>query len=131
MLIYTTNSLQLYDKLSTHKKKIDEILLSFIQFKPQYQHRCYVHRDNNTDHHVNISVRFELTDAHLTKEYRWFFKMTIIELGFWWTPQIRSIHTVNGIEYTMKTGSKIAKMPHPLEHFIYVDVASTKTKHRE
>lgn len=47
-----------------------------------------MHGDDNTDHHVDISVCFELADAHLAKEYRWFFEMTIIIQGIWWTIEI-------------------------------------------
>lgn len=90
-----------------------------------------MHGKNDTDHHVDIPVCFELTDAHFTKEYRRFFEVAITELGFRWTMQIWAIHTVNGIQKAMETSSEIANVPHPLEHFIDINVPRTKAEHRK
>lgn len=90
-----------------------------------------MHGKNNADHHGDIPVCFELTDAHFAKEYRRFLEMAIAVFGFRWTIQIWTVHTVNGIQKTMETSPEIANVPHPLEHFIDVNVTRTKAEHRE
>lgn len=54
--------------------------------------------------------------------------MAIFELRSGWTEQITTVHAVHCIDDTMEAGSKIADVPHPLEHPVDVDVTGAETK---
>lgn len=105
------------------------ICSSFVQFKPQCRQRQYVHCDDNASHEINVVVRIEFADAHFAQKYFRFTEVAITELSMRRTPQVSSIHSVYSIKDTMETCSEIWNVPHPLEHFIDINVTRTKSEH--
>lgn len=57
--------------------------------------------------------------------------MAVAKFNIFWTPQVGSIHSVDSIKDAMETGSEIRNVPHPLEHFIDINVTRTKSEYRK
>lgn len=88
-----------------------------------------MHNKNHTSHKVNIVVCIEFADTHFAQKDFRFTKMAVIELSSGRTPQISSIHTINGVNNPMESTAEITDMPHPLEHSVDIDITRTKTKY--
>lgn len=57
--------------------------------------------------------------------------MAVIHSGIWWTIQLGAIHSVYGGDYSVKTGTEVTYVPHPLKHWRDVNVCRAEAKHRE
>lgn len=104
---------------------------SFVQFEPKCDYGQYMHCHNNSTHQVNIIIGIEFIDANFFQKCGRFSEVTVAHGRIVRTIQIWSIHTINGIDDTMKTGTEIANVPHPTEYRCYVLISRTKSKHRE
>lgn len=90
-----------------------------------------MHGNDDSAHQINIFICVEFGDENLVQEYFRFLEVAVIHGHIVGTVQIGSIHAINGGDNPMETGSEVADVPHPTEHWRYVSQSRTESKHRE
>lgn len=90
-----------------------------------------MHCDYNSAHQIHIIIGIQFIDANFSQKYDRFFEVAVLHWYSLRAIQIGSIHAVHRIDDAMEASTKIANVPHPLEHWRDVSISRTKSKHRK
>lgn len=89
-----------------------------------------MHGDNDAAEQVDVVVvvDFGVDADHFEKCFR------ILEMAVhcvWRTREGLAMHPVDGVDDSVESGAEVADVPHPVEHWCDVLVASAESEHRE
>lgn len=90
-----------------------------------------MHRQNDAAHQIHIIVRVQISNTNFAQEDFRIPKMAVVHAGVWRAVQLGPIHAVDGGDDSVKAGTEVANVPHPLEHRRNVHIGRAKAEHGE